>query len=174
MADTNTTSAGLLPCPFCGGEALLENTITQASIMCCNCPAVMRRDHTTRSFDDGTHRAIAAWNTRQSAAPASEAGEVERVALAIRDVKGGVNYDYMDFCRDAARAAIEALSRPSADADAVELLRSWRSNLAITRGAPIAGDPLHGPALDFVIEQIDGLLAALTNIRKITGGGDAE
>lgn len=54
----------LKPCPFCGGEALLENTITQASIMCCDCPAVMRRGHTTRSFDDGTQRAITAWNTR--------------------------------------------------------------------------------------------------------------
>jgi hypothetical protein len=36
---------------------------------------------------------------------------VERVALAIHDVSCGEGYDYMDFCRLAARAAIEALSR---------------------------------------------------------------
>ncbi len=40
-----------------------------------------------------------------------------------------------------------------------EALERWRSNLAITRDAPMAGDFLHGPALDFVIEQLDGILA---------------
>jgi hypothetical protein len=34
---------------------------------------------------------------------------VEVVARAIRDVKGGVGFDYMHFCRDAARAALAAL-----------------------------------------------------------------
>lgn len=34
---------------------------------------------------------------------------VEEVALVIRDVTGGVNYDYMDFCRDAAKAVLASM-----------------------------------------------------------------
>ena len=34
---------------------------------------------------------------------------VERVARAIRDVKGGEGYSYEDFCRDAAQAALRAM-----------------------------------------------------------------
>jgi len=39
---------------------------------------------------------------------------VERMAEAIRDVNGGENYDYMDFCRDAARAAYATLAATNA------------------------------------------------------------
>lgn len=38
-------------------------------------------------------------------------------------------------------------------------VQNWRDNLAITQGDPIMGDALHGSALDFVIEQLDGILA---------------
>ena len=44
---------------------------------------------------------------------------VERVARAIRDVKGGLNYDYMDFCRDAAKAAIAAMQPEPAGSEPV-------------------------------------------------------
>jgi hypothetical protein len=51
---------------------------------------------------------------------------IEAVALAIRDVTSGENYDYMDFCRDAAKAAIAALrsldpSREVLEADKARL-----------------------------------------------------
>lgn len=45
------------------------------------------------------------------------------------------------------------------DPQLVEAFRHWRDNLAITREAPVCGDVLHGPALDFVIEQLDAILA---------------
>lgn len=124
----------LEPCPFCGGVALLENTITQASIMCCNCPAVMRRDHTTRIFDDGTYTVTEAWN-RRTPAPAQPA-DVERVARALVPVLCGsqedqwgcplpdkqfddLSPDWQERHRDYARAALAAMpATPPADADA--------------------------------------------------------
>lgn len=39
----------------------------------------------------------------------------ELVALAIRDIKGGLNYDYMDFCRDVARAIIPLIASHCAE-----------------------------------------------------------
>jgi hypothetical protein len=48
-------------------------------------------------------------------------GLVERAALAIRDLTGGENYDYMDFCRDAARAAIEVTGIEAMSRQLVEL-----------------------------------------------------
>jgi hypothetical protein len=38
---------------------------------------------------------------------------IERMARAILEVKGGLNYDYADFCRDAARAALAAIREPT-------------------------------------------------------------
>ena len=55
-------------------------------------------------------------------------------------------------------SALEAARR-----EALEPVRKWRDNLKITQGSPIAGDYLHGPALDFVIECLDGLLKENTN-----------
>lgn len=55
----------------------------------------------------------------------------------------------------------EAQMQARADAarrEALEPVRRWRDNLKITQGSPIVGDDLHGPALDFVIECLDGLL----------------
>lgn len=45
---------------------------------------------------------------RPSPSTVTDEGLVEVAANAIRDLTGGENYDYMDFCRDAARAALEA------------------------------------------------------------------
>ena len=56
-------------------------------------------------FDSATH-----WQLLPTP-PASEPITeelIECVERAIRDVNGGINYDYMDFCRDAARAALTA------------------------------------------------------------------
>lgn len=36
---------------------------------------------------------------------------VEKAARAIQSIRGGINYDYVDFCRDAARAALEAVQK---------------------------------------------------------------
>ena len=119
----------LLPCPFCGGEALLENTITQASIMCCNCPAVMRRNHTIRSVDDGMYRVKAAWNTRLASTPEPVAttqapDAVERMAEIVHDARHEKGRDDLhwtpfseepargrEYCTRIAEAALSALAR---------------------------------------------------------------
>lgn len=67
--------------------------------------------------DDFTVQLIAAHRLQ---APAEAGEEVERVARAIQDVKGGINYDYADFCRDAARAAITALRANAPEAQTGE------------------------------------------------------
>jgi hypothetical protein len=72
-------------------------------------------------FSAGFRAALRAHPAPEHSAHCS--GEVvEVVARAIRDVKGGVGFDYMHFCRDAARAAIAALSAPRPD-EGVESLR---------------------------------------------------
>ena len=53
---------------------------------------------------------------------------IEVIARGIRDVKGGINYDYDDFCRDAAQAtlaAIEAAGRVVVDRSFLEALASY-------------------------------------------------
>lgn len=54
------------PCPFCGGPANWERTITDASVWCARCRAKVVRDHYLGSSADwdATPRAIAAWNRR--------------------------------------------------------------------------------------------------------------
>ena len=53
------------------------------------------------------------------------------------------------------------LATPAPPVDETDRLREsvlrWRDNLVITRGSPVAGDALHGAALDFVIEQLTAL-----------------
>lgn len=50
---------------------------------------------------------------------------------------------------------------PEVDPSAVACkLRQWRDNLEMTQGSPIAGDCLHGSALDFVLEQVNSILDA--------------
>lgn len=53
---------------------------------------------------------------------------VEDMARAIRDITGGENYDYMDFCRDAATAALQVLKDrlPKDDRELVERLQATR------------------------------------------------
>jgi hypothetical protein len=74
--------------------------------------------------------------------------EVERVALVIRDIKGGLNYDYMDFCRDAARAAIGALTPAQSNEweDAIEIIRQ----IASMEGRTYAQTYWFGKARDFM------------------------
>ena len=45
------------------------------------------------------------------------------------------------------------------DAPVTAAIKRWRNNLAITREDPIDGDYLHGPALEFVISELDSILA---------------
>jgi hypothetical protein len=103
----------LEPCPFCGGEALLENTITQASIMCCDCPCIMRRDHTTRTFDDGTHRVIAAWNTRTAAQPEREAVPTNQLVSDLEKLRWHAESNFAENHVRIIDAAITALSTPA-------------------------------------------------------------
>lgn len=55
----------LLPCPFCGGEAEMENTVTGASVRCLNasCGAKIWKQHEPLA-DVGVTNSIAAWNRR--------------------------------------------------------------------------------------------------------------
>lgn len=65
---------------------------------------------------DGRLNAILKQIANLRTPPAPSGGEVERVADAIHNVKGGLNYEYADFCRDAALAALAAMDRaPDAD-----------------------------------------------------------
>lgn len=87
--------------------------------------------------------------------------EVEAVAAAIKNVTGGVNYDYMDFCRDAARAAIAALSLPSDKT--VELLREAREDL---RGLCVIADQFCDDA-GLCLDAMPHILDARETLAKI-------
>ena len=58
----------LKPCPFCGGEAALWETILEAAASCTACPAKIVIPHPKRG-EEGYDKVIAAWNRR---APAKE------------------------------------------------------------------------------------------------------
>jgi hypothetical protein len=64
----------------------------------------------------------------------------------------------LDSIEHAAEHFRRLRATPSATA-MQQALENWRNNLATTQGFPVAGDILHGPALDFVIEQLDSILA---------------
>ncbi|MBB5985972.1 Lar family restriction alleviation protein [Sphingobium lignivorans] len=132
----------LSPCPFCGGENVKVfgpyGWYRQFGI-----------SHSCHSFYSGAQElaqgfhskadAVRAWNTRTSSTPTAEPDEglVEKVAKAINDVQGGLNYDYADFCRDAARAALSAATssiRAKALEDAYEKLRGTNADLYRTGG----------------------------------------
>jgi len=84
-------AATLLPCPFCGGEAVLMCTGSPRakrgwypSCRTANCPAVTdeQDEQGGTHFDHWTQaEAITAWNTRKLAVV--DDGAVERVARAI-------------------------------------------------------------------------------------------
>lgn len=70
-------------------------------------------------------------------------------------------------------AALARQPAPRADDELRSRLQNWRDNLEITRGSPVPGDHLHGPALDFVIEQLDGILRkALASEKPTAEKGD--
>jgi hypothetical protein len=100
----------------------------------------------------------------------TEAMIVEAVALAIRDVTGGENYDYMDFCRDAAKAAIATI-RPSREAleEAKRALSDARNTLAKTATGRFGGDDLtiHRSAFDSVLRNIVKARADIAAIHRL-------
>ena len=53
----------LKPCPFCGGEAEMQNYITEGTVWCSTCRATVTRRH-GRDGESGFYEAIAAWNRR--------------------------------------------------------------------------------------------------------------
>jgi hypothetical protein len=64
----------------------------------------------------------------------------------------------MDEAIGAFRRAAE--NAQSKSAGVVDALTRWRDNLKVTQSSPVAGDPLCGAGLGFVIEQLDSLLAS--------------
>ena len=53
----------LKPCPFCGGEAFKEKTVTDGSVWCSGCGAQITKSH-GRYVLPGEVRAVKAWNRR--------------------------------------------------------------------------------------------------------------
>lgn len=105
------------PCPFCGKKSEPHSTfLNTIAVTCteCVCSTGMYADD-----DIGRASALTAWNTRTPPAVEPDEGLVEKVAAAINKISGGLNYDYLDFCRDASRAAISAAT-PSIRAKALE------------------------------------------------------
>jgi hypothetical protein len=86
-----TITADLRPCPMCGGRAACNNYITEAAVFCVNvkCRLSITRGH-GRS-DEGVDEAIAAWNTRATAAPVV-VGEDVRDAARFRALARTVEY----------------------------------------------------------------------------------
>lgn len=54
----------LLPCPFCGGEAVIENTVMDAVAKCTKCYARILRRHDSETDEIGLAQIKHAWNSR--------------------------------------------------------------------------------------------------------------
>lgn len=71
---------GLNPCPCCGGEARLTNTICEAAVFCTRCRLKVVRQHAGGPImareDTGIHEAIMAWQARATTAPRGTDNEV--------------------------------------------------------------------------------------------------
>lgn len=69
MTQSSTTPAEkgalseLLPCPFCGGSAKLENYIVEAAAFCLTCRATIKHKHASNE-DTGIRMAVDSWNRR--------------------------------------------------------------------------------------------------------------
>lgn len=53
----------LLPCPFCGHKARMENLVVEAVVICLGCGARISRRHDPK-IDTGVKDAQQAWNRR--------------------------------------------------------------------------------------------------------------
>lgn len=111
---TDTKAQRLLPCPFCGGEAELENSITEAAVRCGSCNAMISRKHGWLA-DTGLSTAIAAWNTRADLLAAARDKVLDDLLDATEHITGWSGEPYqsnMDYGPNIAvkfRAAIRAL-----------------------------------------------------------------
>jgi NTP pyrophosphatase (non-canonical NTP hydrolase) len=62
---TDQPAMTLEPCPFCGGEAELQNFVVEASVSCKKCRAKVVRKHIA-DYDTGINEVVNAWNLRPS------------------------------------------------------------------------------------------------------------
>lgn len=140
MGDTK-----LLPCPFCGGEAVSENYVIEAAAFCKQCRAKIIRSHGARD-DNGLPEAIAAWNTRPAllaAAKYEEAnplgGPATMLEAAARRIRAGEDFhevlaDYALLARQEGEGWLPIESAPKKgrvmlyDADRIPsiLIAHWR------------------------------------------------
>lgn len=54
----------LSDCPFCGFQPRLENTVTEAVILCATCRVRMLERHVPKDDETGIERVVARWNKR--------------------------------------------------------------------------------------------------------------
>ena len=54
----------LSPCPFCGGEAVLENVVCEAYVRCLRCRAKIIRHHYDNNDSIAISDVTRAWNRR--------------------------------------------------------------------------------------------------------------
>ena len=81
----------LLPCPFCGGEAMLDREY----IFCDECHLIMRIDdilysNEAETYEEARNQAIEQWNTRKP---------MERIIGKLEDKKWGTS-EWRDKWRD--------------------------------------------------------------------------
>lgn len=72
--------ADLSPCPFCGGEAVLENVVCEAYVRCLRCRAKIIRHHYDNNDSIAISDVTRAWNRRTgprqgTGLPDNESGE---------------------------------------------------------------------------------------------------
>lgn len=79
---------------------------------------------------------------------------------AATDAATGASVKYKPSAREAAALELSRRCVPIEEYQrVVGMIQRWRDSLAITRNSPVLGDDLSGHELDFVIEQLDNILA---------------
>lgn len=87
----------LKPCPFCGGEAKIEDKVSQLTICCSKCSICNLNANVFFCMDDSHKKtvrewAIKDWNTR------TESTELEQLRKALEEIKAKCEANFDDGC----------------------------------------------------------------------------